>query len=109
MSIKLPNGHITMAKHSGIVKFSPVLILYNVLYVLDFNYNLLSASKMNKSLNSTVVFDNFRCLIQDKKTKRMIGSGDKRKDLYYLNLDNKLACSASKATHSNIPLPDSAF
>jgi len=64
---------------------------------------------MNKSLNSIVSFDDFHCLIQDKKTKRMIGSGDKREDLYYLNLENKLACSASKTIHSNIPLPDSAL
>jgi hypothetical protein len=40
---------------------------------------------------------------------RMIGSSDKREDLYYLNLENKLACSASKTIHSNIPLPDSAL
>jgi len=110
MSIKLPTGHITMTKHSGTVNFSLILILYDdVLFVLDFNYNLLSVSKMNSSLNSIVSFNGFQCLIQDKKTMRMIGSGDKREDLYYLNLDNKLACSASKTIHSNIPLPDNAL
>ena len=94
MSIKLPTGHISMAIHSGTVKFSPVLILYDVLYVPDFNYNLLSVSKMNSSLNSIVSFNGFQCLIQDKKTMRMIDSNDKREDMYYLNLENKLACSA---------------
>jgi len=109
MSIKLPTGHISMAKHSRTVKFSPILILYDVLYVPDFNYNLLSVSKLNSSLNNIVNFNGFQCLIQDKKTMRMIGSGDKREDLYYLNFDSKLACSASKTIHSNIPLPDSAL
>ena len=109
MSIKLPTGHVSMAIYSGTVKFSPILILYDVLFVLDFNYNLLSVSKMNSSLNSIVSFNGFQCLIQDKKTMRMTGSGDKREDLYYLNLENKLACSASKTIHSNIPLPDSAL
>jgi len=39
----------------------------------------------------------------------MIGSGDKREDLYYLNLTNKMACSASKTILTNIPLPDTAL
>jgi len=39
----------------------------------------------------------------------MIGSGDKREELYYLNLSNKLTCSARKTISSFVPLPDSAL
>jgi len=65
MSIKLPTSHITTAKHSGTIKFSSIFIIHNVLYVPDFNFNLLSVSKASDSLNCIFSFNGSHCLIQD--------------------------------------------
>lgn len=40
MYIKLPIGHYAIAKHSRTIKFSFDFIIHNVLYVLDFSFNL---------------------------------------------------------------------
>jgi len=107
--IKLPTRHFTIAKQSGTIKFSDDFIIHVVLYVPDFHLNLISVSKLTNFLNCIVIFNGFQCLIQDKKTKKMIGSGDKREELYYLNLSNKLTSSASKTISNYVPLPDSAL
>jgi len=107
--IKLPTGHFTIAKQFGTIKFSQNFVIHNVLYVPEFHFNLISVSKLSNSLNCIVIFDGFQCLIQDTKSQRMIGSGDKREDLYYLSLSNKLMCAASKVIPSYAPLPDSAL
>jgi len=107
--IKLPTRHLTLATQSGTIKFSDDFIIHDVLYVPDFHFNLLSMSKVTNSLNCIMSFNGFQCVIQDKKTKKMIGSSDKREELYYLNLSNKITCSASKIVSSLVPLPDSAL
>ena len=106
--IKLPTSHFTIAKQSGTIKFSDDFIIHDVFYVPEFHFNLISVSKLTKFL-SIVIFDGFQCCIQDKKTKKMIGYGHKREELYYLNLSNKLTCSASKTVPSYVPLPDSVL
>jgi hypothetical protein len=47
IKIKLPNGNIVLAKHTGIVKFSPSLIITNVLYVPTFSVNLVPVSQLS--------------------------------------------------------------
>ncbi|KAK2371611.1 hypothetical protein QL285_084537 [Trifolium repens] len=89
IQIKLPNGNFAIAKYSGIVSFSPNFIVSNVLYVPEFSINLISISKMCHSLSCLIQFSDSKCVIQDQKTLKMIGSADEYEGLYYLNLTNK--------------------
>lgn len=76
VNIKLPNGNMTIAKCYEIVVISPGFTMYNVLFVAEFNMNLLSVLKLCFNFNCVVNFNNAKCLIQEKKNLRMIGSID---------------------------------
>jgi hypothetical protein len=54
--MKLPIGHYAIDKHSRTIKFSSDFIIHNVLYVLEFSFNLTSLSKLSNSLNCTVKY-----------------------------------------------------
>jgi len=45
VQINLPNGS-SVTSFSGIVQFSPSFVTHDVFYVPDFNFNLLSISKL---------------------------------------------------------------
>jgi hypothetical protein len=106
ITIRLPNGQISIAKISGTIKFSKELVLHNVLYVSNFSLNLISVSKMCNALGCTILFNGSTCMIQDKESQRMIGSAEQVEDLYYLNQSNKDVHAASLSTTS---LPHSAL
>jgi len=58
-----------MATHVGIVKFSVILLIKDVLYVLSFAYNLIFfISKLVSGLNYEVTVTSDLC-VQDQKTK----------------------------------------
>lgn len=63
VNIRLPNGQIAIAKHVGTVKFSPDLIAHNVLFVHDFNLNLLYVPKHCIDIACIIVSNNDKCLI----------------------------------------------
>lgn len=63
VSVKLPNGHISIAKFSGTTSFSPGFHLENVLYIVDFAFNLLSVSKLCSSLKCLTNFYDSKCVI----------------------------------------------
>jgi len=54
--ISLPNGQAVYATYSGIVKLSAKLYLTNVLYVPQFQLNLISISKLSLNLRCTLTF-----------------------------------------------------
>ncbi|XP_019434297.1 PREDICTED: uncharacterized protein LOC109340973 [Lupinus angustifolius] len=57
ITINLPNGTTTLARYSGTVVFSNLLVLHNVLYIPDFKFNLISVFKLTKSLHCKLIFD----------------------------------------------------
>jgi hypothetical protein len=87
----LPNGNFAIAKYSGTVSFTSDFTITNVLYVPQFSINLIAVSKLCHSLNHLIQFSGSKCVIQDQKNLRMIGSADEYEGLYYLNLPNKIA------------------
>ena len=109
MHIKLPTGHYAIAKHVGTIKFSSKFSITHVLYVPEFHFNLLSVSKISDSLNCIVSFNGSKCLIQEKNTQKMIGSGERREELYYLTPPDKMGCSSSIVNSPSTLLPDSAL
>lgn len=54
---------MAIAKHAYTMKFSSELIAHNVLFVPDFNINLLSVCKLCLGMDCMIVFDNDKCLI----------------------------------------------
>jgi len=78
MDIKLPIGQYAIAKHAGTIKFSSDFSITRVLYVPEFKFNLLFVSKISDSVNCIVIFNGSKCLIQEKNTQKLIGSGEKK-------------------------------
>jgi hypothetical protein len=56
----------------------------NILYLPDFNSNLLSISKITQDLNCKVIFSPHKVIFQDKKSGKTIGEGFLKNRLYYL-------------------------
>jgi hypothetical protein len=109
INIKLPNGNNAIAQYSGTVKFSSDFVISNVLYVPQFSINLIAVSKLCQLLNHLIQFSGSKCIIQDQKTLRMIGSADECEGLYYLNLPNKIAHVAAIDGSSYPTIPASAI
>ena len=59
--ITMPNGKQAQIHHIGTIALTPSLTLYNALHVPDFQYNLLSASRLAKQLTAHVVFTPTAC------------------------------------------------
>lgn len=85
ISINLPNGNTILAKHSGTIILSEQLHLFDVLYIPDFKFNLISVQKLANSLHCKLIFTPNSCLIQDLPSQRMIGRADVCNGLYILN------------------------
>jgi hypothetical protein len=107
IKIKLPNGNFVLAKHTGIVQFSPGFIVTDVLFIPNFSINLLSVSQLCNSTKYSVQFNHFKCFIHDQATKMMIGSADMFEGLYYLKLADKevQAHTTNGSTYPNIVIP----
>jgi GAG-pre-integrase domain len=78
------------------------LNLCNVLGVPSFNQKLMSVSKLTKENNCVAIFFSKFCVFQDLSTKRMIGMGEERDDLYHYK---ELGSSACHHTSRNNILP----
>jgi len=80
--ISLPNGHRFYTSYYGIVAFSNKFYLTNVLYVLEFTFNLVFASKLASNLNCHLIFSSKDCVIRDNLTKEKIGTVEAKDGLY---------------------------
>lgn len=86
ISIMLPNGNSVCASFAGTVVLSPSLTLYDVLYVPEFKVNLISVTKLLKTIPCSLIFTDTNCVIMQEPTKRMIGSA---------KLKNRVVCGRS--------------
>ena len=84
--VKLPNGQQVATTHFGVVKFSESLFLVDVLYIPNFNFNLIYVSKLASSLKCELIFSHSSCINQGSKTRRKIGTIDVHDGLYTLVL-----------------------
>lgn len=62
--IKLPNGNFFTSHYLGTVQFSPTFAMHDILYVPQFNFNLISISKLIFNIPYTLTFSNDSCKIQ---------------------------------------------
>ena len=82
--VHLPYGSQVTCSYYGTVHFNDMLYLHNVLYLPEFSFNLISITKLTKSLNCQLIFDDKHCLIQDINTLRRIGTAEVSNGLYVL-------------------------
>jgi len=70
--------------HIGTIQVTSTLVLENFLCVPSFSFNLISISKLTKSLSCCLVFLSNFCSIQDLSYWKMIGVGKLHNNLYLL-------------------------
>ena len=64
-----------MAKGFGFAHPLPFLPLHSVLYALECHFNLMSISKITRTLNCSITFSDKFVTLQDRSTGKMIGIG----------------------------------
>ncbi|XP_016186375.1 uncharacterized protein LOC107628080 [Arachis ipaensis] len=80
--VKLPDGTHISTSIAGTIVFSKQFLLLDVLFIPQFKFNLISVSKLTKSLHCELVFDDMTCKIQDCLSQKIIGQAEQRKGLY---------------------------
>ena len=82
-SVSLADGSTSRISHKGDMFLSSDITLSSILHIPNFAFNLLSVSRLAKSLNCAVIFLPFHCLLQDLSSKKIFGRGYERDGLYY--------------------------
>lgn len=68
----MPCGSLKIVTTIGHVKLTPTLILYNVLFIPEFHFNLLSVGKLLITQN---LLAQFLWVFQDLSTNRVVAVG----------------------------------
>jgi len=63
-------------------------VLYNVLYIPNFTFNLLSIAKLIENLSCVIIFYSNDSHIKDKKSLKVIGSVEMQDRLYILRVSS---------------------
>ena len=82
-NIKLPTGKTAQISHKGNVYVNDQIALKNVLYVPDFQRNLLSVRKLSMDLGCNVVFSSDCCHLLENDTSHVMLIGRMMHGLYY--------------------------
>ena len=93
--ITLADGSKVQATGVGKISPLPSLDLDSVLLVPGTPFNLLSISKLTRSLNCSVTFSSDSFHIQDRTTGQMIGAGSESHGLYFLQSPSSTVCAAA--------------
>ena len=108
--ITMPNGRKAQIKHVGTIVLKDQIILPDVLHVLDFQFNLLSASKKAKLMSSNAVFTPDSCYIQAHLKSQRLLLGKESGGLCLVNPSSSLktlsqqqqACNATSQSISEL-------
>ncbi|XP_074345088.1 uncharacterized protein LOC141684147 [Apium graveolens] len=95
--IKLPTGASTVISHIGKITMKNGLVLERVLYVPQFQHNLLSIHRLSQDNNCIVNFHPMGCVIADAVTKTKRAVGVLQNGLYYLK-DEPIPATVHSAT-----------
>jgi hypothetical protein len=101
ISVGLPNGNSVQAHIIGKVKICDELTIDRVLYLPDFNVNLMSVSRLAKQHACVISFENDLCIIQEKATMRKIGLAKQLDGLYYWKLRQVSSLVRSNVVSAN--------
>ncbi|RVW49839.1 putative mitochondrial protein [Vitis vinifera] len=108
-TVTLANGSQTMAKGFGFAHPLPSLPLNSVLYAPECPFNLISISKITRTLNRSITFSDKFVTLQDRSTGKTIGIGRESQGLYHLTVPSTPAiCISTDAPlliHSRLDHP----
>nr|CAN62317.1 hypothetical protein VITISV_026526 [Vitis vinifera] len=108
-TVTLANGSQTMAKGIGLTHPLPSLPFHSVLYAPECPFNLISISKITRTLNCSITFSNKSVILQDRSTGKTIGIGRESQGLYHLTSPSSpAACISTDAPlliHSRLGHP----
>nr|XP_016449355.1 PREDICTED: uncharacterized protein LOC107774371 [Nicotiana tabacum] len=108
-TVHLPNGNSTKVTHTGLCTLPNSEVLYDVLYVPEFQFSLLSISRYTKELNSSVHFYPDFCVFQDLFGGMVKGIGKLKGGLYILNPSTLVTTSASNCVSASVQSNSSAL
>lgn len=91
----LANGSKQMATTVGSAQPLPFTLLESVLYVPKCAFNLVSVSRLTRTLKCSVTFDDDFVFIQDRSTGQVIGAGRESQGMYYLSSPSVACTTAS--------------
>ena len=74
-TVTLADGSTSCMLESRTIHPTPLITLTSVLSLPQFSFNLISTSKLIRTLNCSISFFPDNCLIKDLFTKRIIGRG----------------------------------
>ncbi|RVW87825.1 Retrovirus-related Pol polyprotein from transposon RE1 [Vitis vinifera] len=94
-TVTLANGSQTVAKGIGLALPLPSLSLTSVLYTPECPFNLISISKLTRTLNCSITFSDKFVTLQDRSTGKTIGIGRESQGLYHLTSDSSAAICIS--------------
>jgi hypothetical protein len=81
-SIITPTWSAVIVESMGNITLDKDITLKDVLFIPDFNCNLISIHKLTRDLDCTVTYDKNYCVMQDLASKRKIGLGDLHDGVY---------------------------
>ena len=91
-NVVVPDGRKIRVEYMGDVSLPNGLRLKEVLFVPNFNYNLISVHKLTTQLKCSLTFNTNQCVLQEQLKKHLL-LGKNHKGLYYLqpvqNRDSK--------------------
>ena len=114
LTVTLANGSQTMAKGFGFAHPLPSLPLHSVLYAPECPFNLISISKITRTLNCSITFSDKFVTLQDRSTGKTIDIGQtfcqshKMHLLGYSRLQKGYRCYSSE-THRYFLSADVTF
>ncbi|RVX21546.1 Retrovirus-related Pol polyprotein from transposon RE1 [Vitis vinifera] len=92
------NGSQTMAKGIGLAHPLPSLPFHSILYAPECPFNLISISKITRTLNCSITFSDKFVILQDRSTGKTIGIGRESQGLYHLTSPSSPAACISTDT-----------
>ena len=108
-TVTLANGSQTIAKGIGLAHPLPSLPLHSVLYAPKCPFNLISISKITRTLNCSITFSDKSMMLQDRSTGKTIDIRRESQGLYHLTSPSSLvACISTDAPlliHSRLGHP----
>ncbi|CAL1379865.1 unnamed protein product [Linum trigynum] len=102
LQVRVPDGSIVGVHGIGSVHLSNGMILPRVLLVPEFKCNLLSVSQLTRDFSLALIFLRDFCVIQDLRSKTIIGTGMQSDGLYYLRLFSVVREEMACAVRSTI-------
>jgi hypothetical protein len=84
-TIQTADGTTQPIMENGMVQCTPTISLSSVLYVPAFPVNLVSFSALIDHIDCRIIVDRYMCVIQERLTGKKIGTGIRRRGLWYVN------------------------